>query len=369
MLEGVTVLDLGTMITGPLAAMLLSDMGADVIKVEPPDGDPFRSFSADGYSPQFVAYNRGKRSAVLDLRTADGQGGLRRLLAGADVLIENYRPGTLARFGLPPEVLAAEFPSLVHCSITGFGPDGPYAARPAYDGVAQSYAGTLSLFLDPAAPAVGGPTIADNVTGYTAAMAVLGALVERGRTGRGRRVEVNMLEATMAFTPDAFTSYAMTGEAPHNLSRVAASQTYTLRCSDGGLVTIHLSAPPKFWTGLLAALGAAELEHDPRFTPRRNRVVNYVALRAELQARFERRPLAHWLERLTAQDVPHAPVLSIGEVGGDAQVRHVGALMDSPHPGGGSVRSVAPPWRVDGSRPMPPRAAPMLGAHTTEVLA
>ena len=223
MLEGVTVLDLGTMITGPLAAMLLADMGADVIKVEPPDGDPFRSFSKDGYSPQFVAYNRGKRSVVLDLRTADGQGALRRLLAGADVLIENYRPGTLARFGLPA-VLAAEFPRLVHCSITGFGRDGPYAARPAYDGVAQSYAGTLSLFLDPESPAVGGPTIADNVTGYTAALAVLGALVERGRTGRGRLVEVNMLEATMAFTPDAFTSQGMGGAAPHNLSRVAASQ-------------------------------------------------------------------------------------------------------------------------------------------------
>ena len=172
------------------------------------------------------------------------------------------------------------------------------------------------LFLDPESPAVGGPTIADNVTGYTAALAVLGALVERGRTGRGRLVEVNMLEATMAFTPDAFTSQGMGGAAPHNLSRVAASQTYTLRCADGGLVTIHLSAPPKFWTGLLAAMGAPELGQDPRFTPRPNRVANYVALRAELQARFERQPRAHWLERLTAEDVPHAPVLSIGEVAG-----------------------------------------------------
>jgi len=367
-LEGIRVLDLGTMITGPLAAMLLADMGAEVIKVEPPGGDPFRSFTPDGYSPQFIAYNRGKRSEVLDLRTAEGQGALRLELEKADVLIENYRPGTLARFGLPPEEIAASFPRLVHCSITGFGRYGPYASRPAYDGVAQSYAGTMSLFLDPASPQVGGPTIADNVTGYTAALGVLGALVKRGRTGRGCWVEVNMLEAMMAFTPDAFVVHDMTGEVPHHLSRVAASQTFVLRCGDDRLLTVHLSAPPKFWTGLLVALEAPELAHDPRFKARPSRVTNYLDLRAEFQERFIRRSRAEWLQRLTEQDVPHAPVLTIAEVSDDVQVRHLGAMIPLPVPAGGTVRSVAPPWRFNGRRAELQRRAPVLGEHTVERL-
>jgi formyl-CoA transferase len=369
MLAGLRVLDLGTMITGPLAAMILGDMGAEVIKVEPPEGDPFRSFAPDGYGPHFLAYNRGKRSVVLDLRSEQGRAALAQLVAAADVLVENYRPGTLAKLGFPPEVIAARHPRLVHCAITGFGADGPYAKRPAYDGVAQSYAGVASLFLDAADPKVMGPTVADNVTGYTAALAVLGALVERGRTGRGRRIEVNMLEATMAFAPDAFAMADRNGTPPGPLSRVAASQTYTLRCADGALLTIHMSAPEKFWTGLLAALEAPELATDPRFTPRPQRVRNYVALRAELATRFAARPRAEWMERLAAQDVPHAPVLTLDQVAEDPQVRHLAAFATLMHPAKGVVRGVQPPWRIDGARQAPDRAPPLLGEHTAEVLA
>lgn len=368
LLAGIRVLDLGTMITGPLAASMLADLGAEVIKVEAPDGgDPFRSFAPDGYGPHFVAYNRGKRSVALDLRQEDGRAALRALLREVDVLIENFRPGTLDRLGFADAALSA-FPRLVHCRITGFGADGPYAARPAYDGVAQSYGGVLSLFLDPEVPMVAGPTVADNITGYTAAMGILAALVSRGISGQGRRIEVNMLEATLAFIPDAITTATMSGHAPGPLSRVAASQTYVLRCADGGLVTIHLSAPEKFWLGLLRAIEAPELGSDQRFAKRPDRVANYVALRAELGTRFAARPQNEWLGRLAQADVPHAPVLSVEEVMKDPQVRHLAAIMTWPHPAGGEVAAVAPPWRVDGERPAAARRAPRLGEHTGEVL-
>lgn len=368
-LAGVRVLDLGTMITGPLAAMILADMGAEVVKVEPPEGDPFRSFSPDRYSAHFVAYNRGKRGIVLDLRDDAGRARLAALLASADVLVENYRPGTLGRLGFPPTRIEAEFPHLVHCAISGFGADGPAAGRPAYDGVAQAAAGTLSLFLDPAAPVVAGPTIADNIAGYTAALGVLGALVARGRTGRGGRVEVNMLEAMLAFTPDAFALAAMTGEAPGPLSRVAQSQTYVTRCADGALLAIHLSAPPKFWTGLLAALEAPELGTDPRFAARASRVAHYVALRGELAARFARRDRAEWLDRLSAADVPHAPVLSIAEVPREPQVLHLGSFGHFTHPDGRELAMVRPPWRFDGTRPPDGRRPPRLDEDGRAILA
>ena len=368
-LAGISVLDLGTMITGPLTAMILADMGAEVVKLEPPEGDPFRSFSQDRYSAHFVAYNRGKRSIVADLRQGAGRARLAALLAASDVLVENYRPGTLDRLGFPPARIAADFPRLVHCSISGFGADGPAAGRPAYDGVAQAAAGTLSLFLDPEAPVVAGPTIADNIAGYTAALGVLGALVARGRTGKGGRVEVNMLEAMLAFTPDAFALAAMTGEAPGPLSRVAQSQTYVARCGDGLLLAIHLSAPPKFWTGLLAALEAPELGDDPRFAARPSRVANYALLRGELAARFARRDRAAWLDRLAAADVPHAPVLSIAEVADEPQVRHLGSFGRFAHPDGRDLALVRPPWRFDGTRPPDGRRAPRLDEDGAAILA
>jgi crotonobetainyl-CoA:carnitine CoA-transferase CaiB-like acyl-CoA transferase len=192
-LRGVRVVELSTVITAPLTGLMLADLGADVLKVEPPQGDPFRSFRGGHYSPNFVAYNRGKRSMKLDLRTAAGRSILLELLAAADVLLENYRPGIMERLGLAQDVLTAANPRLIHCSITGFGESGPYSARPAYDNVAVALSGVLSLQLDPEHPQSSGPTIADNATGMYAAYGILGALYERERSGRGRRIDVNML--------------------------------------------------------------------------------------------------------------------------------------------------------------------------------
>ncbi len=238
-LKGVQVIELGTMITAPLAGMMLADLGAEVIKVEHPQGgDPFRSFRSGFYSPHFVAYNRGKRSIKLDLRNAAGAEVLHRLLAGADILIENYRAGVMERLGLGADALAATNARLIHCSITGFGASGPYSGRPAYDSVGLALSGIASLLLDPENPQACGPTIPDNATGMFACYGILGALYERERTGRGRRVEVNMLEAAISFIPDPFANYTQMGITNNPLTRVANSHSFAFRCADGKLLAI-----------------------------------------------------------------------------------------------------------------------------------
>ena len=199
-LNGVRVLDLGQMITGPLTARLLADMGASVVKIENPEGgDLFRAFRGGRYGGSFISYNRNKRSLTLNLRHAEGKAIALKLIAQADVLVENFRPEVMARLGLDRDTLAVVNPRLIHASITGFGADGPYAQRPAYDTVGIALSGMGSLFFDPEDPQVCGPTLADNVTGMTACQGILGALYERSRTGSGCRVEVNMVEAMIAF--------------------------------------------------------------------------------------------------------------------------------------------------------------------------
>ena len=250
-LTGVRVVELTTMITGPLAGMMLADLGASVIKVENPDrGDPFRSFRGGLYGGHFLAYNRNKKSVVLDLRSESGLKSFLALIRRSDVLIDNFRTGVLDRLGLSSERLMKENPRLIHASITGFGTVGPYRNRPAYDAVAQALSGMSSLFLDPESPQVVGPTLSDNITGMYTAYAVLAALFERVRTGKGRRIETSMLESTVAFAPDAFVNFKRYGVKGDPATRAAVSQSYAFRCKDGRLIAVHLSSQscsPKFW--------------------------------------------------------------------------------------------------------------------------
>ena len=370
MLSGVRVVDLGTVITAPLTGMILGDLGADVIKVERPEGDPFRSSHGGSYSPTFVAYNRNKRSVVLDLTIELDRKRLLALINGADVLLDNFRPGVLEKLELTPSNLRANNQRLIHCSITGFGGSGPYKSRPAFDAVGLALSGVSSLFVDPADPQSVGPTISDNVTGMQAAIAVLGALVERNQTGTGRRLEINMLESTMAFAPDAFTGAMTTGTVPHRFSRAANSQSYALRCSDQKLIAIHLSAREQFWHSLVNALGSPELGVDPRFSKHQARARNYPALRDELASRFARKSRSEWIARLVEADVPAAPIYNVLEVIEDSQVRALGSICELEHPTEGVVRGVCFPVLADGSRvrsnSLPP---PTLGEHTKEVLA
>jgi len=368
-LKGVSVVDLGTMITAPLAGMMLADLGADVLKVEHPQGgDPFRSFRGGLYSPHFVAYNRGKRSIKLDLRSDDGRKILLKLLAQADVLIENYRAGVMARLGLTPEVLQATNPRLIHCSITGFGTSGPYSGRPAYDTVGLALSGIASLLLDPDHPEAAGPTIPDNATGMYACYGILGALYEREKTARGRRVEVNMLEASIAFIPDPFANHVRLGIANDRLTRVASSHSFALRCADGKLLAVHLSSQPKFWEAFCGALERPDLIGEARFKTRDLRIRHYRELCHVLNEAVAKRSRAEWMMRLEAADVPFAPVQTIADVIDDPQVQHLHTFYQEQHPTEGRNLGIHRPVLIDGQRDAV-APAPTLGEHTEAVLA
>ena len=361
-LSGTRVLEQGTFITGPCAGMMLADLGADVIKVEGPEGDPYRSYQGGQYSPHFQAYNRNKRSIALDLKTPADRSLFDELMVEADVYIQNFRPGTAARLGAGAERLRGSNPRLVYCSISGFGSSGPYVDRPSYDSVAQALSGFLSVVVDSSRPRFLGPALADAITGLYAAYGILGALVQRGRTGQGCEVEVSMLEAMAHFAVEPFAAFFALGAVPASSDRPRLAQAYILRTSDDRLIALHLSSLEKFWTGLLAALDAPGLSADPRFGTRGLRIDNYEALAAELDKHFSRKTLSTWLDTLGRHDIPFAPVHSIDQVIEDPQVAHLGLIVpvESPH---GSARAVRPAVQFASERARSVRAAPLLNEH------
>jgi len=370
MLQGVRVIDLGSFITAPLAAQLLGDLGADVIKIERPSGDPFRRSDGSYYSATFQAYNRNKRSIVIDSRTEAGRAAQLKLIDGADVVIDNYRTPVLKKLGLDPDELRARNPGLVHCSITGFGPKGPYQARAAFDTVGQALSGVAGMMVDADKPETFGPTISDNVTGMYAAYGVMGALIERQRTGKGRRIEVNMLESSMAFMPDIFTNYTRDRQVGGRRSRVMRSQSFIFRCADGKMLAFHLSTGEKFWQAMARAIGAAELIDDPRFAEHVLRVKNYPALEEILRERFLARTRDEWIAAFDDDDIPYAPVNDIAETVNDPQVVALGTMAHMIHPTEGEVVSVDTPLFIDGGRALERNMAPpTLGEHTDEICA
>ncbi|TLZ19819.1 MAG: CoA transferase, partial [Gammaproteobacteria bacterium] len=223
-LAGTRVVEQGTFITGPCAAMMLADLGADVVKIESPDGDPYRSYQGQQYSPHFQAYNRNKRSLALDMKDAKDCELFSGLVREADVYIQNFRPGTAERLGAGVARLHSLNPRLICCSISGFGPSGPYADRPSYDSVAQALSGFLSVVVDYRRPQFLGPALADAITGLYAAHGILGALVERGRTGRGCHVEVSMLEAMAHFAVEPFAAFFALHQTPTSADRPRLAQ-------------------------------------------------------------------------------------------------------------------------------------------------
>jgi formyl-CoA transferase len=369
-LAGIRVIELGTMISAALTGMMLADLGATVIKVERRDGgDPFRSFRGGLYGPHFTAYNRGKQSLTLDLSRPEGLAILQRLLAGGDVLLENFRPGVMARLGLDETALDRINPRLIHASITGFGADGPYAERPAFDTVGLALSGIASLYVDGTRPDVSGPTISDNVTGMYACHGIVAALYGRLAGASGRRVEVSMLEASIGFIPDPFASQDQLGIEQTPWSRVSASQSYTLACADGHMLALHLSSFEKFWQGLTASIERPDLAADPRFASRADRVTHYLELREVLGEVFRTRSRDTWLPILEANDVPHAPVNRVSEVESDPQVQHLGLFHRVDHPEGGTMRAMHRPVLIDGKREPDTGRAPLLGEHSETILA
>jgi crotonobetainyl-CoA:carnitine CoA-transferase CaiB-like acyl-CoA transferase len=361
-LKGVKIVEQGTFITGPCAGIMLADLGADVIKVESPDGDPYRAYQGGNYSPHFQAYNRNKRSLALDMKHADDRAIFDTLIAEADVFIQNFRPGTADRLGAGAKRLQELNPKLVYCSISGFGGDGPYVDRPSYDSVAQALSGFLSVVVDEDRPRFLGPALADAITGIYASYGVLGALFDRTRTGKGRMVEVSMLEAMAHFTVEPYAAYFSLGTVPRSQDRPRLAQAHILRTGDGGLIAIHLSSLEKFWTGLLAALEAPELGTDARFETRLKRIDNYDTLGRELDRRFSLQPTAYWVAKLGASDVPFAPINRVDAAVQDPQVKHLGLMVpvQNPH---AATHAVRPAVQFDGQRADGVSAAPLLNEH------
>lgn len=369
-LKDIRVIELGTYITGPAAGMHLADLGADVIKVERPGtGDPFRAFKGGLYSPHYQTYNRNKRSIALDTKNPDDLAVLHELVASADVFIQNFRPGVAEKLGAGEDDLRKVNPKLIYCAISGFGKSGPYRDRPAYDTVAQAASGYLRLLTPPANPRVIGPAIADAVTGQYAAMGIMAALLERASTGKGRRLDISMLEAMAHFNLDSFTHYYSEGEIMGPLSRPVVSQSYTFECSDGKWVAIHMSSPQKFWEGFLAATGQDALANDPRFSERLERIKHQDDLIEIFTPIFKSDTRDAWCAKLDAAEVPHSPAYDADEALEDPQAQHLRIAVTSHHPEMGEFTTVRPPYSFDDTPEFGVMAPPTLDEHGEEIRA
>jgi crotonobetainyl-CoA:carnitine CoA-transferase CaiB-like acyl-CoA transferase len=350
--------------------MHLADLGADVVKVERPgSGDPFRAFKGGLYSPHYQTYNRNKRSITLDTSEPADRAVFHALVAEADVFIQNFRPGIAETLGAGEAELRALNPRLVYCAISGFGTSGPYRDRPAYDTVAQAASGFLRLVMPPDNPRVIGPALADAVTGFYAAFGVLAALVERQKTGTGRRVDVSMLEAMCHFNLDSFTHFFSEGEVMGPLSRPRVSQSYAFGCADGKWLALHMSSPPKFWQGLAAVIECPDLFDDPRFATREARIENQDDLIAFMAPIFGRKPRDEWCAALAAAGVPHSPAYDSDEALEDPQARHLELKISARHPEMGPFTTVRSPLSFDGERTLDVTPPPTLGEHSAEIRA
>ena len=367
-LQGIRVLDMGTFITGPAAAMLLADLGAEVIKVEQPGtGDPFRAFDGDLYSPHFQTYNRNKKSIELNTKDAGDLAKFDALVATADVFIQNFRPGVAERLKVDAARLQALNPRLVYADISGFGQEGPHKDRPAFDTVAQASAGFLRLLINPDHPRVVGPAIADAVTGFYAALGVLAALYERDKTGKGRHVETSMFEAMCHFNLDDFTHYLAVDQIMGPYSRPHVSQSYVFECADGGWIALHMSSPPKFWENLATAMGVPDMLEREEFATRPARIRNYDKVIAFLAPIFKTQSRQHWDDRLTELEVPHSAILNSKEVLEGELGQHHGILAEADSPRG-KFRTIRSPLHFDGEIEREITAPPELGQDNAEYL-
>ncbi|MBP6903085.1 MAG: CoA transferase [Burkholderiaceae bacterium] len=373
-LAGIRIVDLSTVFSGPLAATLLADQGAEVTKVEAPEGDTTRAIGpAKGdLSSSFVAANRGKRAIALDLKSPAAAEVLHALLAPADVLVENFRPGVMDRLGLADATLAARHPRLIRLSITGFGPDGPRAGDKAYDAVIQALGGVAASQRDWAsgAPVILSSTVCDKVTALNAAQAITAALYARDRpggSGRGQRVEVAMLDAALAFQwCDAMYNHVWVGDdAPAPLPEFGATQK-PWRTADGWIATM-VPQQAEF-RGLCAAIDRPDIAQDPRFVNLPLRYRHGQALRALLEPLMAQFDTATLETRLRAQGVAAGRVNERPEVLADPQVLHNAMVMALDNGDAGTVRVARSAARFDGQAQAPERGAPRLGQHTRELL-
>jgi crotonobetainyl-CoA:carnitine CoA-transferase CaiB-like acyl-CoA transferase len=368
-LDGITVLEFASYVSGPYAGMLLADLGATVIKIEHPDGgDSFRGWGKADYNPTFGSMNRNKKSVTIDLKSEKGRTQARQLARKADVIIENFRTGTMDRLGLDFESLAADNPGLIYCSVTGFGTKGPYRDRPGYDTVGQAVSGLLAVLTDRRAPQTMGISLSDHLAGVFACYGILAALMARTKSGRGQRVETSLLQATVAFLGENAANFFDDGEVPTRKTRCKRAQVFAFTARDALPFVVHLSSPPKFWEGLLTATERQDLGVDERFKTRAHRVTNYDALHEELQTIFNKGTRAEWLARLGEADVPSGPINGIDEVFADPQVRALEMRKLLPHGSRGTVAVVGSAVQMSATPPRIETSAPDLGADNATIL-
>lgn len=373
-LTGVRVVELAHIMAGPVCGLMLADMGADVAKVERlPGGDGTRGFvppDLDGESAAFMMLNRGKRGVALDLRSAAGIQAVGRLLMAADVVIENFRVGTMERFGLGWDTLSAANPRLVYCQITGFGRTGPFANQGGFDLIAQGYSGLMSITGEGAgrAPVKVGAPVTDITAGILAAFGVVSALFERERSGVGQRVDTSLLEAgiTHTYWQSAIALASGRSPGPMGTAHPLAAPYQAFPTSDGW-VNVGASNEST-WMGLVRAIGAPQLSEDSRFATNTGRIEHLAELIDELTPLFETRTSNEWLAILEAEGVPAGPVASIGEMLEHPQTRARDMVVEVSHARLGRVRSLGSPVKMSAGSGPARSGAPLLGEHTREVL-
>jgi formyl-CoA transferase len=375
-LAGVRVIDLTQYEAGPSATQILAWLGADVIKVEPPGGEPARYLmggDATRDSIVFVLFNQGKRSITLDLRTGEGRRDLRALLADADVMAENFAPGTLERLGLPIDELLRALPRLIVASVRGYAPGGPWSEFKSLDFVGQAVGGAMSVNGMPDGPPVRlGVTIADSGTGLHLAVGMLAALLRRTRTGRGGRVEVSLQDAVVNLMRNAMAPTYLTGKAAERTGSayVTSAPSDLFPCRPGGPndYLYVLLASKQHWESLLRAIGREDLLDDPRFARQSTRNAHAADARAVVQAWTEQHEKIWAMEHLSRFGVPCGAVLDSAELLANQHLLATGMIIDHHHPQWGALRVPGCPIRIDGYAPRY-QAAPAAGAHTAEVLA
>ena len=379
-LDGIKVVDLTRILAGPFCTQAMADAGADVLKIEEPrKGDDTRGWgppfipeqggAAPGQSAYFLAVNRGKRSLTLNLKDPRGRELLWRLLDGADVLVENFRPGTMERMGFGEAVVRARHPRIVYASVSGYGPDGPWGGRPGYDAIIQGEGGLMSV-TGPAggAPHRAGASVADVIAGMTAYQGILLTLLRRERTGQGGRVDISLLESLLATLAYHSTTWLLAGEVPQRLGNrhpnLAPYETFE---AADGFVIVGVGSE-SLWRSFCAVLGDPTLAGDARFATNAARVTNYEALNARLVPAFRARSVGDWLSAFEAVGIPCGRVRTVAEALDNPQVTARGLLLQLDHPAIGLGRYVGSPIHLDDAGRGSALPPPLLGQHTDEVL-
>jgi CoA:oxalate CoA-transferase len=371
-LSGLVILDLTRVLAGPYCTMLLSDLGARIVKVEPPEGDDSRRYGPfiNGVSGYFTAFNRGKESITIDLKNEADRAVFDRLLAKADVLVENYRPGTMEKLGYGWDMLHERYPRLIYAAASGFGHSGPYSNRPAYDMVVQAMGGIMSITGHPGGPPTRvGSSVGDITAGLFTTIGIVSALYERQRTDAGMKVDVAMLDCQVAILENAITRFFATGRAPGPLGARHASIApfAAFAAADGHLVVA--AGTDALFVKLCQAMGEPGLAADPRYATNAQRSDHVEALTADLELRLTKQPVDHWLAVFGKAGIPCGPINDVGQVLSDPQVLARNMVVSIDDPAMAGLRLAGNPIKLSGhADPATRAAAPALDADRERLL-